>query len=95
MLSLPVFVCFALSFACQAQSRAQQNVAVQCACREVCVGECVDVCLHVCQDIRPGTELLVYDDAGGKSQTTDKPDAQSTAQQTGNCREFRYSETHG
>lgn len=39
---------------------------VQCACDKVCEGACVDVCLRVCQDIHPGTELVVYDDAAGK-----------------------------
>ncbi|XP_033474182.2 zinc finger protein 408 isoform X3 [Epinephelus lanceolatus] len=65
-----------IKFACQARSRGQQNVAVQCACGEVCAGECVDVRLRVCQDIQPGTELLLYEDAVGKSQMTAKPDAQ-------------------
>lgn len=59
---------FPLSFACQVQSRAQQNVAVQCTCGEVCADECVDACLRVCQDIQPGSELLLY--AVGKSQAT-------------------------
>ncbi|KAK2853617.1 hypothetical protein Q5P01_006278 [Channa striata] len=63
-----------ISFACQVQSRGQQNVAVQCTCREVCVGECAEVCLCLCQDVHPGTELLLYDDTVGKCQTTDKPD---------------------
>ncbi|XP_038164422.1 zinc finger protein 408 [Cyprinodon tularosa] len=53
-------------FACRARCRAQQNVVVQCACDKVCEGACVDVCLRVCQDIHPGTELVVYDDAAGK-----------------------------
>ncbi|XP_073319914.1 zinc finger protein 408 [Pagrus major] len=65
-----------IKFACQAQSRAQQNVAVQCACGEVCEGECVDVCLRVFQDIQPGAELLLYRDTVGKSHTPDNPDAQ-------------------
>ncbi|XP_018548199.1 zinc finger protein 408 [Lates calcarifer] len=75
-----------INFACQAQSRAQQNVAVQCACGEVCVGECVDVHLRVCEDVQAGTELLLYDETLGKSQTTDEPDTQdnSAAQDTDN-----------
>ncbi|XP_049905183.1 zinc finger protein 408 [Epinephelus moara] len=68
-----------IKFACQARNRGQQNVAVQCACGEVCAGECVDVCLRVCQDIQPGTELLLYEDTVGKSQTTAKPDAQDSS----------------
>uniref|UniRef100_A0A3P8RLW1 C2H2-type domain-containing protein n=1 Tax=Amphiprion percula TaxID=161767 RepID=A0A3P8RLW1_AMPPE len=68
-----------INFACQARSRAQQNVAVKCVCAEVCVGECADVCLSVCRDIQPGTELLLYDDTVGKSQTTDKPQAQANS----------------
>ncbi|XP_008290315.1 zinc finger protein 408 [Stegastes partitus] len=71
-----VFVYLPPSFACQARSRAQQNVAVQCACVSVCVGECADVCLSVRRDIQPGTELLLYDDTVGKRHTTDKPQAQ-------------------
>ncbi|KAE8277511.1 hypothetical protein D5F01_LYC24537 [Larimichthys crocea] len=62
-----------IKFACQARSRAQQNVAVRCSCGEVCAGECADVRLRVCQDIRPGTELLLYKDTAG---TTDNCDAQ-------------------
>ncbi|XP_039979853.1 zinc finger protein 408-like [Xiphias gladius] len=75
-----------INFACQAPSRAQQNVAVQCACGEVCVGECADVCLRVCEDVPPGTELLLYDVTVGKSRTADKPDTRnnSAAQDTGN-----------
>ncbi|XP_037615348.1 zinc finger protein 408 isoform X2 [Sebastes umbrosus] len=69
-----------IKFACQARSRAQQNVSVQCACGEVCAGECVDVCLRVCRDIQPGTELLLYgEDTVGTRQTTDEPDAQDNA----------------
>ncbi|XP_040893077.1 zinc finger protein 408 [Toxotes jaculatrix] len=73
-----------INFACQARSRAQQNVAVQCACGEVCVAECVDVCLRVCEVVQPGTELLLYDDSVGKSQATDQTDTQdnSTARDT-------------
>ncbi|XP_043961458.1 zinc finger protein 408 [Gambusia affinis] len=56
------------NFACQAQCRAQQNVAVRCACRGVCDGVCVGVCVRACQDIHPGTELLVFDEAVGKGQ---------------------------
>nr|XP_046252285.1 zinc finger protein 408-like [Scatophagus argus] len=63
-----------IKFACQVRNRAQQNVAAQCACGEVCVAKCVDVCLRVCRDIQAGTELLLYGDAVGKCQTTDKPD---------------------
>ncbi|XP_033971964.1 zinc finger protein 408-like [Trematomus bernacchii] len=59
-----------IKFACQAQSRRQQNVSVQCACGEVCSGECVDVCLRVCRDIQPGTELLLGGETLGKGQTT-------------------------
>lgn len=69
-LFLFVVVFFPLSFACQVQSRAQQNVAVQCTCGEVCGDECVDVCLRVCQDIQPGSELLLYKDAVGKNRAT-------------------------
>lgn len=79
------FVCVFLSFACQAQSRAQQNVAVECTCRDVCVGECVDARLRLCQDVQPGTELLLFDETVGKQQ---KPDS-STEQQTGNYRGHR------
>ncbi|TDH17448.1 hypothetical protein EPR50_G00008500 [Perca flavescens] len=68
-----------IKFACQAQSRAQQNVSVHCACGEVCAGGCADVCLRVCRDIQPGTELLLYGDTAGKSQTTDKPDTQDNS----------------
>ncbi|XP_032368331.1 uncharacterized protein LOC116687239, partial [Etheostoma spectabile] len=68
-----------ITFACQARSRAQQNVSVQCACGEVCAAGCADVCLRVCQDIQPGTELLLYGDTVGKSQTTDKPDTQDNS----------------
>ncbi|XP_026149861.1 zinc finger protein 408 [Mastacembelus armatus] len=68
-----------ISFAGQARTKAQQNVAVQCACREVCAGDCVDVCLRVCQGLQPGTELLLYDDTVGKNQTTRKPDTQDTS----------------
>ncbi|XP_062275078.1 zinc finger protein 408-like [Scomber scombrus] len=57
-----------MSFACRARSRSQQNVAVQCVCGEVCAGECPDVCLRVCRDVRPGTELLLFDN---NNQTTD------------------------
>ncbi|KAM7424674.1 hypothetical protein PAMA_000838 [Pampus argenteus] len=65
-----------ISFACQARSRAQQNVAVQCVCGEVCAaaGECVVACLRVCRDIQPGAELLLYTDTVGENQTTDKRD---------------------
>ncbi|XP_071345748.1 zinc finger protein 408 [Trachinotus anak] len=86
-----------INFACQVRSRAQQNVAVQCACVEMCVGECVDVCLRVCEDVSPGTELLLYDDTGGKPETTNKPDAQgdSTAQDTDKEGEHKKDpETH-
>ncbi|XP_044212855.1 zinc finger protein 408 isoform X1 [Thunnus albacares] len=62
-----------ISFACQARSRAQQNVTAQCACGEVCAGECADACLRVCRDIQPGTELLLYGDTVVKSQTADEP----------------------
>ncbi|KAF1393234.1 hypothetical protein PFLUV_G00036420 [Perca fluviatilis] len=68
-----------IKFACQARSRSQQNVSVQCACGEVCAGGCADVCLRVCRDIQPGTELLLYGDTVGKSQTTDKPDTQDSS----------------
>lgn len=68
--SLFLLLFLPLSFACQVQSRAQRNVAVQCTCGEVCADECVDVCLRVCQDIQPGSELLLYEDAVGKSQAT-------------------------
>ncbi|KAK2919837.1 zinc finger protein 408 [Channa argus] len=73
-----------VSFACQVQSRGQQNVVAQCTCREVCVGECVEVCLCVCQDVQPGTELLLYDDTVEKSQTTDKPDNSVTGNKVQN-----------
>ncbi|XP_035485002.2 zinc finger protein 408-like isoform X1 [Scophthalmus maximus] len=65
-----------INFARRALSRAQQNVAVQCARGEACVcaGACVDVRLRVCGDVRPGTELLLYDDAAGQSQRTDGTD---------------------
>ncbi|KAM4593473.1 zinc finger protein 408 [Odontesthes bonariensis] len=64
-----------INFACQARCRAQQNVAVQCGCGEACagVGKCVEVFLRVCQDVQPGSELLLYDDAVAKSQLTDNP----------------------
>ncbi|XP_034049927.1 zinc finger protein 408 isoform X3 [Thalassophryne amazonica] len=65
-----------ISFACQARSRAQQNVAVQCACEEGCVGECVDRRLRVCRDIHAGTELLLYEDSVGQRETRNKPDLQ-------------------
>ncbi|XP_077476724.1 uncharacterized protein LOC144089580 isoform X3 [Stigmatopora argus] len=52
-----------LSFACQVQSKARHNVAVQCSCAEMCVGKCVGVCLRVCHEIQPGTELLLNGDA--------------------------------
>ncbi|XP_008404279.1 zinc finger protein 408 [Poecilia reticulata] len=55
-------------FACQARCRAQQNVAVRCACGGVCDDACVGVCVRACQDIHPGTELLVFDEAPGKGQ---------------------------
>ncbi|XP_036952210.1 zinc finger protein 408-like isoform X2 [Acanthopagrus latus] len=64
-----------IKFACQAHSRAQQNVAVQCTCGEVCVGECVDVCLRVFQDVQPGAELLLYEDTVGKLHTPENLDA--------------------
>ncbi|XP_060924487.1 zinc finger protein 408-like, partial [Limanda limanda] len=60
-----------INFACRALSRAQQNVAVQCVCGQVCVAQCVDVFLRVCEDVRPGTELLFYDDIEGNGRTTD------------------------
>uniref|UniRef100_A0A3B4V9H1 Zinc finger protein 408-like n=2 Tax=Seriola dumerili TaxID=41447 RepID=A0A3B4V9H1_SERDU len=83
-----------INFACQVRSRAQQNAAVQCACVEVCVGECVDVCLRVCEDVQPGTELLLYDETVGKTETTNKPDKQSnsTAQDTDNKVEHKESQ---
>nr|XP_020475567.1 zinc finger protein 37 homolog isoform X2 [Monopterus albus] len=65
-----------INFACQAQSRAQENVAVQCACSGVCVGECAEVYLRVRQVIQPGSELLLYDGIVGKTWRTDRPDAQ-------------------
>lgn len=63
--------CVALRFACQVQSRAQQNVAKHCACGgEACVDTCVDTCvdmrLRVCREIQPGSELLLYEDADGE-----------------------------
>ncbi|XP_035507574.1 zinc finger protein 408 [Morone saxatilis] len=63
-----------IKFACQVRRRSQRNVAAQCACGEVCVGACVDVRLRVCRDIQPGTELLLYGDALGKSRKTDPQD---------------------
>lgn len=84
---------FPLRFACQAQSRAQQNVAVQCTCGEVCVDECVDVCLRVFQDIQPGAELLLYDDTAGKRHAPDSPDAQGeTSGRTG--KGYRQTDRH-
>ncbi|KAK5874411.1 hypothetical protein PBY51_019355 [Eleginops maclovinus] len=65
-----------IKFACQAQSRGEQNVSVQCACGEVCSGECVDVCLRVCRDIQPGTELFLGEETLGKNQTTKNSTAQ-------------------
>ncbi|XP_047435775.1 zinc finger protein 408 [Mugil cephalus] len=53
-----------VSFACQARSRTQQNVVVQCVCGDVCEAECVGLCLRLCRDVHPGTELLLFDDAG-------------------------------
>ena len=84
---------FPLRFACQAQSRAQQNVAVQCTCGEVCVDECVDVSLRVFQDIQPGAELLLYDDTAGKRHAPDSPDAQGeTCGRTG--KDYTHTHTH-
>uniref|UniRef100_UPI0037E76D8F zinc finger protein 408 n=1 Tax=Semicossyphus pulcher TaxID=241346 RepID=UPI0037E76D8F len=60
-----------ISFACQVQSRALQNVALQHVCGEVCVS--------VCRDIQPGTELLLCRDTEGKGQRRDTPDAQEAA----------------
>ncbi|XP_054627783.1 zinc finger protein 408 isoform X1 [Dunckerocampus dactyliophorus] len=65
-----------ISFACQVQSKALCNVAVQCTCAEICVGECVSVCLRVCQDIQPGTELLLAGETARKSDARDRTDAQ-------------------
>ncbi|XP_029354045.1 zinc finger protein 37-like isoform X2 [Echeneis naucrates] len=75
-----------INFACKVRSRAKENVTVQCACAKVCVGECVDVCLRVCVDIKPGTELLLYDNTVGKTGTTNIPDARgsSNAPDSGN-----------
>ncbi|KAE8297662.1 hypothetical protein D5F01_LYC04300 [Larimichthys crocea] len=55
-----------IKFACQARN----NVAVQCSCGEVC--------LRVCQDIRPGTELLLYEDTAGTMDGRDAQDAGHT-----------------
>ncbi|XP_062237187.1 zinc finger protein 408-like isoform X2 [Platichthys flesus] len=68
-----------INFACRALSRAQQNVAVQCVCGQMCVGECVDVFLRVCEDVRPGTELLFYDDTEGDGHTTDETNTQENS----------------
>ncbi|KAG7482673.1 zinc finger protein 408-like isoform X1 [Solea senegalensis] len=65
-----------INFACQAQSSAQQNVAVHCACGDTCVAECMDVFLRVCEDVHPGTELLLYKDTVGESKIMDKTDPQ-------------------
>lgn len=63
--------CVALRFACQVQSRAQQNVAKHCTCgSEACVDACVDMRLRVCRDIQPGSELLLYEDGHGESIAT-------------------------
>ncbi|XP_028258034.1 zinc finger protein 408 [Parambassis ranga] len=61
-----------INFACQARSRAQQNVMVQCVCGEVCEGQCVGVCLRLCRDVQPGTELLLYDDRVGTKQAEEE-----------------------
>ncbi|XP_069580665.1 zinc finger protein 408 [Brachyistius frenatus] len=60
-----------ISFACQARSRAQRNVAAGCACGRVCAAECEDVRVIVCRDIRPGTELLLYDEVAGRRRPSD------------------------
>ncbi|XP_077476769.1 uncharacterized protein LOC144089580 isoform X7 [Stigmatopora argus] len=74
-----------LSFACQVQSKARHNVAVQCSCAEMCVGKCVGVCLRVCHEIQPGTELLLNGDA------RERLDAQEfSEEQQREVRERRY-----
>lgn len=78
---------FSLRFACQAQTKARQNVAVQCACGPVCAGECVDVCLRVCRDIQTGTELLLYEDAERGNQTADRAEDTSSGQTGSNYRQ--------
>ncbi|KAF6733522.1 Zinc finger protein 408 [Oryzias melastigma] len=62
-----------VSFACQVQYPAQQNVAVQCACALECGGVCTGARLRACQDIQAGAELLLYGDPQDKSQSTDLP----------------------
>lgn len=66
----PPYPVFSLSFACQVQYPAQQNVAVQCACAQESGGVCTAVRLRACRDIQAGAELLIYGDPEGKSRTT-------------------------
>eukprot|EP00066_Takifugu_rubripes_P018850 XP_011608116.1 PREDICTED: zinc finger protein 408 [Takifugu rubripes] len=69
-----------ISFACQVQSREQQNVVMQCACGE---DECVCVRLRVCRDIHPGTELLLCRDTVGKLQAGDETTVLDTNKECG------------
>nr|XP_057934552.1 zinc finger protein 408-like isoform X2 [Doryrhamphus excisus] len=77
---IPLHTSVWISFACQAQSPAQRNVAVHCTCAEVRVGECVSMCLRVCRDIQPGTELLMLaGETAGKSDARDGTDEQDVS----------------
>ncbi|XP_019723136.1 zinc finger protein 408-like [Hippocampus comes] len=69
-----------ISFACQVQSKAAHNVAVQCMCAEMCVGICVSLCLRVCHEIQPGTELLLGDETDGSKDARKRLDAQNISE---------------
>ncbi|XP_061520601.1 zinc finger protein 408 [Phycodurus eques] len=75
-----------INFACQVQSKALHNVAVQCTCAEMCVGKCVSICLRVCHEIQPGTELLLGGEIERRSDARDRLDVQDISE--GQQREY-------
>ncbi|KAM9825048.1 uncharacterized protein ACBT44_005869 isoform 2-T2 [Syngnathus typhle] len=78
--AVPVRDAVWISFACQVESKASQNVAVQCTCAEMCVGMCVSMRLRVCHEIQPGTELLLGGETEGRNDARDRFDAQNISE---------------
>ncbi|XP_049573740.1 zinc finger protein 408 isoform X2 [Syngnathus scovelli] len=78
--AFPVCDAVWISFACQVESKASQNVAVQCTCAEMCVGMCVSMRLRVCHEIQPGTELLLGGEIEGRNDARDRFDAQNISE---------------